>query len=169
MGSPFPGLNKVFLASFYYLPARPPEARAVPDSGADRRADAQEVDRGAPHDRPAVLNTERVTRSHRIGAADFVRAASAETRLRREEVVDEQPHGQGGGVPAAGDQPAEGTVGRGHRIDAEVLRIEPFSKRYDASCVDADAAALAGGAEGIVLKVAQIVIIHLPSITEWDP
>jgi hypothetical protein len=145
MGSPFPGLTSVFLASPYYLPSRPPEARAVPDSAAGRRTDAQEVDRGAPHDRPAVLivrlgqrlddapvrfaqrspglddrdpNTERVTRSHRIGQ----RAGAAERKLSTSSRMVRAA------VPAAGDQPAEETVGRDSRIDVIGQRIEPFSK-----------------------------------------
>lgn len=94
---------------------------------------------------------------------DFVRDGAAERKLSTSSRMVRAA------VPAAGDQPAEETVGRGSRIDVKGLRIEPFSKRYDSSCVDADTAALAGGARGIVLKVAQIVIFHLPRISARDP
>src|ERR1700687_1331244 len=148
-----------------------------PFSATSRRPDEQEVDRGRPHYGPAVLiyrldhgiddsairfaqrsarlddrgpNTERIARTHRIGPADLIEARAAEARLRGQVIVDEQPHHESGGMPAACDQPAERSGGRGQRIDVKRLRIELFSESYDASFVNADASALLGHAERIV-------------------
>src|SRR5690348_14564152 len=160
-------------------------------SGAGVRADQHEVDRGGPHHRRAVgvgclhhglddatirlaqrparlddgdPNTERIPRSHRVRPAELVQAGAAQARLRGQVVLHEQAHHEGGGMPAAGDQPAVRARHRGHRIDVERLRIEFLGESNDASLIDADAAALVRGPERVVLEVAEPVIVHPGSI-----
>jgi hypothetical protein len=67
-------------------------------------------------------------------------------------------------MPAAGDQAAIRTGRRGRRIDVKRLRIEFFGESNDTSLVDADAAALVGGPEQVVLEITQPVIVHHRSI-----
>src|SRR5579862_7317226 len=146
------------------------------------RPDAEEVDRGGPHHRLAVLvlrlderledaavrfalrsarlqdrdaNTESIPRADGMGPAQLVHAQGAQARFRGHVVVYDLPHDQGRGVPAAGDQPAERPVGRGHRVDVKRLRIELSGERDDLSLVNADASAVGRRPGQVVLEIPQ--------------
>ena len=66
---------------------------------------------------------QAVSRSDRAGPAQRVQAGRAHGGVGRDEVVDQQAHGDGGGVPAAGHEFAEGGGAGGLGVGVEGLGV----------------------------------------------
>src|SRR5690606_17669559 len=69
--------------------------------------------------------------ANRLRPADLVHAGRTHTRFRRDEMVDEDPHHDAAGHPAAGDEPAVDRLLGSLVIDVERLRVVPFRELDD--------------------------------------
>ncbi len=89
------------------------EARTMPRSGLERDARASCM---------VTRTRKRIAGAHRVWPAQFVDAGRSEA-ARRQVVIDQQPHRQRNGLPAAGDHLAERTLRCPLRIDMHLLWI----------------------------------------------
>ena len=93
-----------------------------------RAADEHRPPVGMPRRRSGVEDlhdrSERVAGTHRLEPAHLLHSRRAAAVGSAQQAVDPQPRPCGAGVPAAGDEPPEGRVESGLRVDVEVLGIE---------------------------------------------
>src|SRR5262249_23250019 len=82
------------------------------------------------------LDAEIITGPHGSCPAEFVEARADDAASGPEVALDQQPHRDGGGVPAAGSQSAEYRVARGFLVEMERLRVELGGERLDSLLVD---------------------------------
>jgi len=81
---------------------------------------------------------------YRSWPAEFVEAGADDAAGRGKLALDQQPHRDRGGVPAARGETAEYRAGRRTFVEVKGLRIEFGGKALDAFGIDANAAGLKG-------------------------
>src|SRR6266568_5041111 len=99
---------------------------------------------------------QRVARAHGGGPAQFVHARRSQAGNPGHVMVNDQAHGEAGGVPAAGDQAAERAIGSEPGVSVDWLGIEALSEGDDVRLAHAHAhvTVLIHRADCIVLEVA---------------
>src|SRR5688572_3877473 len=94
---------------------------------------------------------------NRSWPAELVKAGADEAAGGFEIAVDQEPHGDRGGVPAACGEASKDRVGRSSFIEMKRLRIEFGSKALDARRIDVDAP----GRKGLPrFKIFQVSLRH---------
>jgi len=83
-----------------------------------------------------ALDAQRIPRTHGPWPAAFLNASTDNAASRREIALDQEPHGDRGGVPPAGGQSAEYGVARRLLVEVEGLWIEGGGKGLDLRCID---------------------------------
>src|SRR6266487_2029423 len=97
---------------------------------------------------------QRVARAHRGGPSQLVHARGSQAGHPGHVMVNDQAHGEASGVPAAGDQAAEGAAGSEPSVDVDWLRVEALGKGDNLRLGHAGIAVLVHRADRIVLEVA---------------
>src|SRR5712691_13318565 len=83
-----------------------------------------------------AFDAQLIPRTHGSWPAAFVKASADEAASGREIALDQESHGDRGGVPTAGCQSVEERVTRGLFVKMEGLRIEGSSEGLDLLRVD---------------------------------
>src|SRR6266446_5073411 len=89
-----------------------------------------------PHLEHFALDAQRIPRTHGPWPAALLNAGTNNAARRREIALDQEPHGDRGGVPPAGGQSAEDGVTRRCLIEMEGLWIEGGGKSGDLLRID---------------------------------
>src|SRR5258706_7552936 len=89
-----------------------------------------------PHLEPCARDAQRIPGTYGPWPAAFVKAGANEAASGCEIALDQEPHGDRGGVPTAGCQSAEERVARRLLIEMEGLWIEGGGKGLDLLRVD---------------------------------
>jgi hypothetical protein len=76
----------------------------------------------------SLLDAQLVPWPHGPHPAELLEAGAHDASRRGEIALDQQPHGHRGGVPAAGDEPAEDRVPRGLLVEMERLGSNSAAK-----------------------------------------
>src|SRR5271170_5722584 len=94
-----------------------------------------------------------VAGAYRTRPAQILEADAENAAGRLEFAVDHQPHGHGGGVPAAGGEALKRRLARRRFVDMERLRIVLPREREDLVLVDAVAAGVENLSGGEIFQV----------------
>src|SRR5439155_6696177 len=89
-----------------------------------------------PHLEDLALDPQLISGPHGPWPAELVGASAHDAAGGFEVAFDQEPHGDGRGVPTAGGEPAEYRFARGFRVEMERLRIELGTECLDALLVD---------------------------------
>src|SRR6266446_1159805 len=115
-----------------------------------------------PHLENLALGAQLISRPHRPWPAELVSAGAHDATGGFEVAVDQEPHGDGGGVPTAGDQSSEDRVAGGFLVGMERLRIELGAECLDSLLVDPQPTGAKGLPDGKVFE-------ESPNHGHWPP
>src|ERR1051326_6550143 len=99
------------------------------------------------------MEAEFVARPHGQRPAEFVEARADDAARRLELALDEKPHRERGGVPAARREAGEDRAARRFLLEVGGVRIELGREGLDLLLVDGDAPGAVDLADGEVLEV----------------
>ena len=112
-----------------------------------------------PHLEDLALDAQLIPGPHGEWPAELVEAGAHDAAGGFEVTLDQQPHGDRGGVPTAGGQPAKYRVARGFLVEMERLRIKLGAESLDSLLVDLQPTGAKGLPDG---KIFEISASHFP-------
>src|SRR5579863_3781810 len=95
-----------------------------------------------------------VAGANRAQPAQLIDAGRSEARSLRQVVIDKHAHHQSAGVPAAGNEAAEGSARRGFGIDMKILRVEAFCELDDFGFFYLRGSEFLDGSRDVVFEIA---------------
>src|SRR5712691_6127853 len=107
-----------------------------------------------PHLEHFALDAQRIPRTHGPWPAALLKAGANEAASGCEIALDQEPHGDRGGVPPAGCQSAEYRVARHLLVEMAGLWIEGGGKGRDLLCVDPQPPGAARVRHGTIVEIA---------------